>query len=113
MHFIDYVGITGGILFLFGFYRVSIGKWTGKSMWYEIDNLLGAILMGWYTFEKGAFVNIFLNLVWGIVALNGVTSLAERRMKRDFKKFAKMNKKRRRRLTNQLNSFRGTDQGVR
>jgi len=73
---------VGGLLFLLAFWRTSIGKWTGKSLWYELDNLLGAVLMSFYAYKKGAFVNIGLNIVWGTVAIFGVTSWAERRLHR-------------------------------
>ena len=78
----DYVGIIGASLILFSFYRTSIGKWTGKSLWYELDNLLGATCMSIYAVSKGAYVSILLNTVWAIVALRGLTSLAERRRKK-------------------------------
>lgn len=78
--FIDWVGIFGGVMFLVAFWRTSIGKWTGKSLWYELDNLIGAVCMSIYAFSKGAFISIALNAVWAIVAIRGVTSLAERRL---------------------------------
>ncbi len=79
---INAIGIAGGLLFLFAFYRTSIGRWTGKSLWYELDNLFGAVLLTIYSFEKTAYVNIVLNLVWGIVAIHGLSSIAERRKPR-------------------------------
>jgi hypothetical protein len=79
-HFIDYIGLAGGLFFLFGFWRTSIGQWKGTSFWFEFDNLIGALLMSCYAFSKGAFINIGLNIVWGIVALRGVSSLTERRL---------------------------------
>lgn len=93
MTIIDCIGILGMLLVLFSFYRTSIGKWTGKSMWYELDNLFGALLMGVYAFSKGAYVNIVLNIVWGAVALRGVTTLAERRMSRKLAKQRKAKKR--------------------
>ena len=78
----DLIGIIGGLLFLFGFYRTSIGKWTGKSIWYELDNLAGALLMSVYAFHKQAYISIFLNVVWALVAFKGVTAYAERRKKK-------------------------------
>ncbi|HTB49230.1 MAG TPA: hypothetical protein VK712_04055 [Verrucomicrobiae bacterium] len=79
---INFVGITGCILILFVFYRTSIGRWTGKSLWYELDNLLGATLLIIYSYEKTAYVNIALNLVWAIVAFRGVSSIAKRRQRK-------------------------------
>jgi len=80
--FIDYLGILGGALLLFGFWRTSIGKWGGKSIWYELDNLAAAALLSVYTLSKGAAVSVVINVVWGIVALRCVSSYAERRLQR-------------------------------
>lgn len=73
------VGIIGAILFLFGFYRISIGKWTGKSMWYELDNFIGAILITIYQFHYRVYISVIVNIIWAAVALRGITSLRERR----------------------------------
>lgn len=91
---INALGIAGGLLFLLAFWRTSIGKWKGTSFWYEFDNLLGAICLSFYAYAKGAYVNILLNLVWGIVAFRGVSSYAERRMGRQRKLAARNTKKR-------------------
>jgi hypothetical protein len=73
------IGILGALLVLFGFYRTSLGKWTGKSLWYELDNFAGATLLVIYQFRVGAYVSVVVNIIWAIVALIGVTSIAQRR----------------------------------
>ena len=73
------IGIIGAGFILLGFWRTSIGKWTGKSLWYELDNLVGAILLIVYQLSVGAYVSVTLNIVWAIVAFAGVTSIAQRR----------------------------------
>lgn len=83
---IDVVGIIGGCLFLFAFYRTSIGKWTGRSFWYEMDNLLGAVFMSVYAFSKTAYISIALNIIWGVVAFKGIQPYAERRLGREMRK---------------------------
>ncbi len=87
-HLIDGLGIIGCLFILFAFYRTSIGRhrWTGKSLWYELDNLVGAILLIIYAYDKTAYVNILLNVVWAIVALKGVSSITERRAARSIRK---------------------------
>jgi len=75
------VGIIGALLVLFGFYRTSIGKWTGRSVLYELDNLVGAIMITIYQFHYRVFITVVLNIIWAIVALHGLTSYAERRLK--------------------------------
>ena len=51
-----------------------------------MDNLIGATLMSIYAYSKGAYVGIVLNIVWGIVAFRGVSSYAERRLKKEIRK---------------------------
>ncbi len=72
-------GLAGASCVLFGFYRTSIGKWTGKSFWYELDNLVGASLLIIYQLSIGAYVTLVLNVTWVIVAFVGITSIAQRR----------------------------------
>lgn len=80
--FIDWIGVLGGVMLLFAFWRTSIGKWTGKSVLYELDNLIAAACLISYSISKGAFVSVVVNSVWAIVAFRGVSSWAERRMQR-------------------------------
>ena len=72
-------GLAGASCVLLGFYRTSIGKWTGKSLWYELDNLVGALFLITYQLSVGAYVTLFLNVIWVIVAFVGITSIVERR----------------------------------
>ncbi len=77
------IGTVGAACILLGFYRTSIGKWTGKSFWYELDNLVGALLLIIYQMSVGAYVSVTLNVVWAVVAIRGVTSIAQRRAKKN------------------------------
>ena len=72
------VGFIGASLILLGFYRTSIGKWTNKSMWYELDNLIGASLLMFYQLHQEAYISVALNVVWAVVAFRGLLSFAER-----------------------------------
>ncbi|MBA3757520.1 hypothetical protein H0X09_01510 [Candidatus Saccharibacteria bacterium] len=73
------IGIAGSLLILLGFYRTSVGKWTGKSFWYELDNFVGALLVMVYQFHYKAYVTMVVNIIWAVVALRGLSSYAERR----------------------------------
>lgn len=66
---LEIVGIIGGIAILVGFLEVSAGKWDGRSFRYELCNLIGAVLLGYYSIQKHAYTNIVLNIVWGTVAI--------------------------------------------
>jgi hypothetical protein len=66
------LGVIGAALLLFGFYRISSGKWTNKSFWYELDNVLGATFLLIYQLRYGAYVSAVLNAVWAGIALIGI-----------------------------------------
>jgi hypothetical protein len=72
------LGVIGALLILFGFYRISSGKWNGKSFWYELDNVLGATCLVIYQVHMGAFISAVLNVIWAVVAFRGLTSFAQR-----------------------------------
>jgi hypothetical protein len=76
------LGIIGAIMVLFGFYRTTIGKWTGKSRLYELDNLVGASLIAVYQLHYKVYITVVLNVIWAIVALNGLTSYRQRRKRK-------------------------------
>ena len=78
--FYSIIGSIGAALILFGFYRITIGQWTGKSFWYELDNLVGAVLVGIYQLHHHANISVTINIVWAIVAINGLRPYAERRI---------------------------------
>lgn len=85
MSYIELVGLVGGLLYLAAFFEVSLGKWNGQSFWYEAFNLSGAVLLGVYAVQKQAYMNIVLNIVWGVVALYGIRHIALRHQQRKVK----------------------------
>ena len=72
------IGIAGAALIIFGFYRTSIGKWSDRSLLYELDNLIGATLMAIHELLIEAYIPMVLSVVWAIVAVRGITSFADR-----------------------------------
>jgi hypothetical protein len=80
------LGIIGGLLILFGFYRTSIGKWSGKSFWYELDNFLGATLLTLYQWHYKVYISVVLNVIWAVVAFRGLEPYAIRRLNSNRKK---------------------------
>lgn len=74
----NYVGTLGASLVLLGFYRISVGRWTNRSLLYELDNLLGAVLLITYQLHNHTYVTLVLNIIWAIVAFRGISSFAER-----------------------------------
>lgn len=78
----EIIGAAGAALLLFSFYRTSIGKWSGKSLLYELDNLVAALCLTTYAVHKQAYTSIVLNAIWAVVAIKGISSIAERRAHR-------------------------------
>lgn len=76
--YMEYVGVIGAMMILFGFYRTSVGLWSGRSYWYEWDNLVGSLLLLAYALYHRSYVTVVLNMVWVIVALRGLSSASER-----------------------------------
>lgn len=76
--FLNILAVTGSVLLLFGFYRVNTGKWSNKSFWYEVDNLLGAIFLIAYQLYYHAYVSVAVNIVWGGVAVVGLSVFLRR-----------------------------------
>lgn len=90
---VELIGIAGGGFYLFAFFETASGKWNGRSFWYEAFNLIGALLLGYYSIYKGAYSNIVLNLIWGIVALYGLHHILQRRQHRKAQKRSSRRKK--------------------
>lgn len=86
---IETVGVLGASLLLYAFFKVSRGQWRGRSLNYELFNLVGAALLLIYAFYKDAYANMILNIVWVGVALFGINNLIE------IQKSTKANKKKR------------------
>ncbi len=74
----EYIGVIGGAFYLLAFTEAALGRWNGKSFWYEANNLLGSIFLGYYAVKKETYVNIALNLVWGVVALYAIRHMIHR-----------------------------------
>lgn len=74
----NFIGTLGAVCLLFGFYRISIGKWKNKSFLYELDNLMGAVFLIIYQLHLRAYISVVLNLIWTLVAFKGIVSFAER-----------------------------------
>lgn len=89
--YIDVMGAVGACLILFGFYRISIGRWKNKSFWYEMDNFAGATLLVFYQVHNRAHISAVLNVIWAVVAFRGLSPFAERYQKRVFRKRRRKN----------------------
>jgi len=83
---LEIIGVLGGLFYLVGFIEIASGYWDGKSFWYEITNIVGSLLLGYYAIAKHAYINIVLNLIWGIAALYALRHIIQRHKIRKSKK---------------------------
>jgi hypothetical protein len=83
------IGLLGAVLILFGFYRTTIGQWSGRSLWYELDNFFGAIFLTIYQWHYKVYISVVINIIWAIVAFRGIEPYAKRRLNRQSRKRAK------------------------
>lgn len=79
---VEIIGIIGGLFYLVAFIEVSTGNWNGKSYRYEYFNLIGAVLLLYYSFQKDAYTNMVLNIIWIVVALYVIRHIVKRHKKR-------------------------------
>lgn len=89
--FLNILAIIGSVLLVFGFFRVNSGKWNNKSLWYELDNVIGAILIIVYQIYYHAYVSVAVNIVWAVVAIWGIMAF--------FRQLHKQTRKRKRART--------------
>ncbi len=89
---VEIVGIIGGLFYLVAFVEVSTGNWNGKSYRYEYFNLIGAILLLYYSIQKDAYTNMVLNIIWIVVALYVIRHIVKRHKKRRITKKSKKRK---------------------
>jgi hypothetical protein len=83
------LGLVGAMLILFGFYRTSIGRWRVKSLWYELDNFVGASFMAVYQLHYKAYISVVLNVIWAVVAFRGLEPYAQRKLIQEERKLKK------------------------
>lgn len=79
---VEILGVVGGAFYLIAFIEVSTGEWNGRSYRYEIFNLIGGILLLYYSIAKHAYTNIVLNIIWIVVALYVLRAIVKRHKKR-------------------------------
>lgn len=78
MDVFDLSGGIGAALILFGLYRTSRGLWNDRSLWLELDHLVGSALLIIYLAHSKAYIGIVINVAYFIAAVIGLRSYAEK-----------------------------------
>jgi hypothetical protein len=66
---LETIGWVGGIVLIIAYALNTYGVIASESVEYQGMNFLGALCFVYYTYQKKAYPNVALNLVWGIIAL--------------------------------------------
>lgn len=61
---IEIIGWIGGFEVLFAYFLISSGKVNSTSMFFQLLNLTGSILLIINTYAKEAYPSTFVNVVW-------------------------------------------------
>ena len=65
---VDILGWIGAVLLLYGYARVSSGKWTGSTRGYQVVNIGGSILFIINSGYHGAYPSVAVNVIWAGIA---------------------------------------------
>ena len=76
---LDIIGWLADACFVFSYFLVSRGKVDGQGKVFNLLNLAGAGLYGFYAFEKNAIPIIVLELFWGGIAIIALRNAYKKR----------------------------------
>jgi hypothetical protein len=73
------LGYLGSLMILTSFVLVTKQKWKPTAFWYLFVNLLGGLFLAIYQLELEAYAGFALNLVFAMVALDGLIVLLKQK----------------------------------
>lgn len=72
---INLVGWYGAVAELAAYFLVSFAVVKPNSLEYQLLNLSGAIGLGTICYYKKAYQPFFVNVIWALIAIAGITDL--------------------------------------
>ncbi len=65
-----------GALLLVGAYALNSNGWMASDgLTYQLLNLAGSLVLMYYTYQKKAYPNTILNLVWAFIGLIAIAKI--------------------------------------
>ena len=80
---IDVFGWIGALLILLGYALISFGKVEGNSLEYQLMNIFGSIFLAANTLYYGAIPSSLVNIIWAIIAVFAILTIAKKWRKRE------------------------------
>lgn len=69
------IGWTGSAVLILAYALTSYGVLEGKSMSYQLLNLIGSLCLMYYTYIKKAYPNTVLNIIWAVIGITAIVKL--------------------------------------
>lgn len=73
--FIDVLGWLGAACVLLAYFLVSFGVVHPRDMSYQMLNLIGSIGLGTVCYFNRTYQPLFVNVIWGLIALLAVLNI--------------------------------------
>ena len=75
MNDVEICGWLGAVLVLLAYYFNTTEILKTKSLSYQLINVIGAALLIYYTYHRGAFASMAVNLIWTFIGLCSLKSI--------------------------------------
>ncbi len=75
----DPVGMVGAVLILFAYTMLSMGKWAGESMLYQLLNLIGVAMILFSLCFHWNFAAIVMESAWIVISFVGIYKITKTR----------------------------------
>jgi hypothetical protein len=75
LNFLEICGWAGAIVLLTAYALNSYGWLASTGLAYQAANLVGSVLLMYYTYQKKAYPNTILNLVWALIGVVAIARL--------------------------------------
>jgi hypothetical protein len=75
LNFLEGCGWAGAILLLGAYALNSYGLLISTGLAYQAANLAGSLILMYYTYQKKAYPNTVLNVVWALIGVVAIARL--------------------------------------
>lgn len=77
----ELLGWVGALMVIAAYALISMQKITASGFSYQGMNVVGALLLAVYTWQKGAIPSSFLNIVWCVIGMVAIVAAIRARRK--------------------------------
>ena len=69
---LEILGLAGTLCILIGYLGLQLQYFTHDNIYYDVINLLGAIILTFYAYLSGTWAFVVLNVIWSFVAIKDI-----------------------------------------